>query len=309
LNGAESDREGGVILVYEYERRVTIDDIERRYRGVNAVRISSDGDSLWTRQLYERYKIEREDYGTIRPIINYAGAGRFFVAWADWHRDWVQTFQVVALNVDGEFFWDEPVSVKLSRSSYFRLNAIDSDFAVCYVWRDGDDRENGPRIQQWGQRISLDGERMWGDHGRAIQARNVSTSFLTSDGNGGVITLADPDVSPTLQMINRNGEIGVVLPVSVGDDIDNRKSSIQNPQLNIYPNPGNSYFRIEFDTVIPNEMFRYHIYNLMGKSIKTGTMIGVPYLVEDLSRFSSGEYILQLQSQRTTASTRFLLIK
>ncbi|MBM3325906.1 MAG: hypothetical protein FJY65_02825 [Calditrichaeota bacterium] len=50
----ESDREGGVLLVNEYERRVTIDDTLRRYRGVNALRISRDGDSLWTRNLYER---------------------------------------------------------------------------------------------------------------------------------------------------------------------------------------------------------------------------------------------------------------
>jgi len=71
---AESDREGGVILVYEYERYESVED-SIRYFGINAVRVSDDGDSLWTRQVYEREKEYRfEPFGQIDPIINYAGS-------------------------------------------------------------------------------------------------------------------------------------------------------------------------------------------------------------------------------------------
>jgi len=306
LRGSESDRAGGTILVYEYLRAETIDDTLRRYLGVKAMRISGDGDSLWTRQVHEHEKEPRGDqFGEIMPIINYAGYGRFFVAWADHPR----TFQVVALDIDGEFFWEEPVDIILNPGAYFRLDAADSDSGVCYTWVDNDsNRENGGNPQQHrGQRISLNGERLWVDRGRAIQDRSTWDESITTNGNGGVITVVEP--GPTIQMINRNGEIGVVLPVGVEEKNDNQKLPKHSPKLNIYPNPGNSHFQIEFDTGNRNEMFSYSIYNLMGRAITTGMMMGAPYMVNDLSRFSSGEYILQIQSQRSNVSTRFFLVK
>ncbi|MDP8237722.1 MAG: T9SS type A sorting domain-containing protein, partial [Candidatus Hatepunaea meridiana] len=178
---------------------------------------------------------------------------------------------------------------------------------VCYVWTENAERENGGIQQQWGQRISAAGERLWGDRGRAIQARNVDASSITTDGNGGVITVVE--YNPTVQMINRNGEIGVVLENSVDDKIGKQKSSQQSRQLFLYPNPGNSQFRIKYDIGIPGEMFSYGIYNLMGRKLMTGKLMGNHLIVNDLSRFSSGEYILRFQSPRTTVSTRFLLIK
>ena len=110
-------------------------------------------------------------------------------------------------------------------------------------------------------------------------------------------------------MINRNGEIGVVLPVGVDEENDNQIPPEPSPKLNIYPNPGNSHFHIEFNTGFPNESYNYNIYNLMGRNIMSGILINSPFLVNDLSRFSSGEYILRLQSQRNSVSTRFSLIK
>ncbi|NQT33628.1 T9SS type A sorting domain-containing protein, partial [bacterium] len=304
LRDAESDRSGGAIILYDYLKYESIDD-SITYYGINAMRISGDGDSLWTRQVYEREKeSEHDPFLQCESIINYADSGRFFVAWADDPR----AFQVVALDVNGEFFWDEPVDVILNPANYEKLDAADSDGGVCYVWRDiAGDREDGGPVQQWGQRINIAGERLWGDRGRAIQARNCDQSSITTNGNGGVITVVE--YNPTVQMINRNGEIGVVLENNVGDDNNKQKSSILSPQLFIYPNPGNTHFRIEYDTGIPNEIFSYGIYNLLGRTIKTGIMRGGNTMVNDLSPFSSGEYILRLQSPRTTVSTRFLLIK
>jgi len=242
---AESDREGGVILVYEYQRYEDVND-RIWYFGINVVRVSSEGDSLWTRQVYEREKeFPGEQFGQINPIINYAGSGRFFIAWLDNPRSARDSLQVVSLNIDGEYFWDEPVDIITNQVHYFKLDAVDSFEGVCYVWRENADRGNGVRQQQWGQRISAEGERLWGDRGRAIQARNVDQSSITTDGNGGVITVVE--YNPTVQMINRNGEIGIVLPVSVDDDIDKSKSSVPFPQPFIYPNPSNSRFRIEYN--------------------------------------------------------------
>lgn len=212
---------------------------------------------------------------------------------------------MVALDIDGEFLWNEPVDVILNPVGYYKLDAVDSPNAVCYVWVENDHNREHVQ-QQWGQRISADGERMWGDRGSAIQARNCDQSSITTDGNGGVITVVE--YNPTVQMINRNGEIGVVLETGV-DDFDKQRSPKLSPQLFIYPNPGNTHFRIEYETGIPNEMFSYGIYNLLGRTIKTGIMMGGHTIINDLSPFSSGEYILRLQSARRTVSTRFLLIK
>lgn len=150
----ESDREGGVLLVNEYERRVTIDDTLRRYRGVNALRISRDGDSLWTRNLYERDSQLGKEFRTIKPIVNYAGSGRFFVAWADRHHQ----FCLSAINISGELIWLEPIDVIIPPpADYYQLDAVDSENGVCYVWKEADEREIGGNWQQWGQRISLNG--------------------------------------------------------------------------------------------------------------------------------------------------------
>jgi len=305
LRASESDYSGGVILIYEYERRITVNDTLRRFLGVKAMRISDAGDSLWTRQVYEREKEPRGDrFGEIEPVMNYAGSGRFFVAWADFY----QAFQVVTINVNGDLIWEEPTDVILNPESYTKLEAVNSYNGVCYVWRDiDDDRENGGSDQQFGQRISLEGERLWGDRGRAIQNRTVWYSSITTDGNGGVITVVESN--PTIQMINRNGEIGVVLEVGVDEKNDKQKPRKQAPKLNIYPNPGNSHFQIEFDTGFPNESYNYSIYNLMGRTLMSGILINSPYVVNDLSRFSSGEYILRLQSQRYDVSKRFSLVK
>jgi len=303
LRDIESDREGGAILIYESDSLESVDD-SVRYYGIKAMRISGDGDSLWTRQLYEREVLRgSESFGQIKPILNYAGSGRFFIAWADYPH----AFRVVALDIDGEYLWDEPVDVILTQGGYGNIDAVDSDNSVCYVWQDTDTDREILQIQ-FGQRIGLDGERLWGDRGRAIQAKPVWYSSITSDGNGGVITVVTM-AYPTIQMINRNGEIGVVLETGVDDDFDKSKSYLPYPKLFIYPNPCNSQFRIEYNTNIPGETFNYGIYNLLGRKIRTGIMRGGHLRIEDLSRFSSGEYILRLQSPRMTVSTRFLLIK
>ena len=292
----ESDRSGGVVLIYESERRE--DNI--RYFAIKAMRISGDGDSLWTRQLYERAASpEYETFGRIYPILNYAGSGHFFIAWADYPH----TFQVVALDIDGEVMWEEPVNINDTLTAA-PIDAVDSQDGVCYVWRDSDQARE-VIIQQWGQRINIAGERLWGDRGRAIQARSLDRFSIATDGNGGVITVVE--LAPTVQMINRNGEIGVVLETSVKED--KRKSLNLSPQLFIYPNPGNTHFRIEYDTGIPNELLNYGIYNLLGRTIRTGAIRGGHTVINDLSPFSSGEYILRIQSPRQTVSTRFLLVK
>jgi hypothetical protein len=111
-------------------------------------------------------------------------------------------------------------------------------------------------------------------------------------------------------MMNRNGEIGVVLdPVSVKDDFGFFGQINHPSKLSIFPNPGNSHFKIEFETKYPNEVFSYTIFNLTGRSVSSGKLNGFPYMVNDMSNFSSGEYILMLQSDRRTVSTRFLLVK
>ncbi|MDP8241090.1 MAG: hypothetical protein P9X24_18520, partial [Candidatus Hatepunaea meridiana] len=98
LRDIESDRAGGSILVYEYSRLEYLDDGHLYHFGIKAMRVSGDGDSLWTRQVYEREEERQgETPSQFKPILNYAGSGRFFIAWADFPH----VFKVVALNIDG----------------------------------------------------------------------------------------------------------------------------------------------------------------------------------------------------------------
>jgi hypothetical protein len=308
ISDAESDREGGVILVYEYDRLENNDDT-LRYYGIKVMRVSGDGDSLWIMQVYERETESRyENFGQINPIINYAGSGAFFVAWADWPH----AFQVVSLDIGGEYLWDEPVDIQLNPVGYGALDAVDSNGGVCYVWRDVDpDREN---IQQLsGQRISVDGERMWGDRGRAIQARNVERSSITTDGNGGIITVVEP--RPTVQMINRNGEIGVVLEVGVDDEIDRPNPFGLSPQLFIYPafpNPFNSTTEISFN-LSADAQIRLTIHDIQGRELavlQDGNEIAGTHAVSwDATGLASGVYFCRLQSEGKTATVKLAMIR
>lgn len=317
LSDAESDRDGGVILSTKYKRWNLIAD-SLRYFSLGIMRISGDGDSMWTHKIYER-QVEPiypdwpgsivDPFDQCEFILNYAGHGHYFAAWMDnlRHSD-DDPFRVISFNDDFELQWDEPLDVIISPAGYGKLEAVDSDTSVIYVWRDHDqDREN--INEQWGQRIALNGERLWDDRGNVIISRTPSKQSATTDGNGGVITTADA-VFPSVQMMNRNGEIGVVLdPVGVNDYFDKGVRTNYVPVLNIYPNPGNSYLNVELSPVIPNETINYQIYDLIGRSVMTGTIRDFPYLVKDLSRFSSGEYILRLDSPRITAAKTFSLVK
>jgi len=302
LRASASDGAGGVLLAYEYERHITIDDTLRRYLGIRAMRISSEGDSLWTRQVYEREKGRGETrLGEIMQV-NYVGSGHFFVAWADYGH----ALQVVALDINGGGLWDGPVDIKSDGIYYSKLNAVESYNSVCYAWidRDPNRRENGEWVNQiWGQRISADGNRLWGDRGSAIIARVPSGSnylyTTTTDGAGGMITALSYNSS--LQMINRNGEIGVVLdPVGVDEEIDNRNPAIPSPILNIYPNPVNSHTNILFS--LPHAGFTsLEVYDPLGRLIEELTPrrwmnAGNHSVSLDGMGFASGTYYIFVNS-------------
>jgi len=216
-------------------------------------------------------------------------------------------FKVISFSGVFELQWEEPLDVINSAANSGSIFGTDSDSSVCYTWRDSDtSRDNINEL--WGQRIGLNGERLWDERGRAINSRGHRHSAAT-DCNGGVITNVDFNF-PALQVMNRNGEIGVVLDrVGIGDDRGFNGRPNPKPQLNVYPNPGNSYLHVKLTPVLPNEIFMCQIYDLMGRSVTAGTIRGFPYLVKDLSDFSSGDYILRLQSSRMTVAQKFSLVK
>ena len=307
ISDAESDREGGVILVYEYEKDVSVDNDLVQFRGINALRISGDGDSLWTTHVYERRKDGFEQYFTINPIINYAGSGRFFIAWIDYP----DVFKVVALNVDGDLLWNNPFDVITSGTGHSLLNGVDSENGVCYVWKNIEDGEQENRFiyHQWGQRINLEGERLWEDSGRVIQARNLTRLSAITDGNGGTITHVDFNNGTTFQLVNRNGEIGEVLPVGVGEDFSNDQALPGAFSIQLYPNPVNSHFRIVFDSAVPNQTYSYSLFDGAGRSVRSGVIPDAGYFTGDLSRLASGQYFLRLQSKKVSVTKEFMLVR
>jgi len=266
---AESDRDGGIILVNKYKRWASLDD-SLRYFVLNILRISGDGDSLWTHKVFERQVEHDRIWGKIKDpfiqcyfVLNYAGSDCFFAAWLDNPEYIGDSFRVISFDVDGAFHWNDPVDVALSASNFGNLIGVDSDSSVFYIWHDGD-RDRGDRsIQQWGQRISLNGERMWEDQGRAIQTRTPWHHSATTDCNGGVITIVE-FAYPAVQMMNRNGVIGAVLPpVSVHED---RHDSYPKISIigSVYPNPFNSSSTLSFTLPSPGR-YTLSAFDLAGR--------------------------------------------
>jgi len=305
LHDGISDNQGGLIFVWEFYNYEDDQDTIR-YRGVEAARISCEGELVWRRIIYEREWVIYETFPDIDPFLNYAGSSRFFIAWTDYD----DAFQVTCLNSDGDLLWDVPTDMILGGGGYSKLDGIGSQNSVCYIWRDTDHYRAGDNedvVQVFGQRISTEGDRLWGRRGTAVLAKVMTNRSNISNGSGGVISTVSPGAS--VQMINMNGDLGTVLGVHDGENTDKLILHKLTPRIKVYPNPSNSHFKIEFDSKYPHEVISYTIYNLMGRTVLSGMMMEAPYMIQDLSKFSSGEYILMLQSQLSTVSTRFLLIK
>ncbi|MCF7811422.1 T9SS type A sorting domain-containing protein [bacterium] len=317
LSFVESDRAGGVILAYRYTRYESPDD-SIKYFGINAMRISAEGDSLWIRNLYERPIEYTEGLGAwIDPFqycfvrIDYVYPDHFLIAWIDNLRYSPNPIQVDALDIDGEHLWEELVDIITDGQSSGPIEAAPSYDGICYAWKEiNHDVHDWWRLL-WGQRISSDGERTWGDHGRLIQVRPVYNIAVTTDGNGGMITVVHDQNSSgaTVQMINCNGEIGEVLEVGVDDKIFLPN---QFTTLETYPNPFNSTTTIVFglDKLAPT---RIAIYDLTGREIVTlindKLEAGYYNVVWNAVAFPSGLYICRMDAGGFYQSRKLMLIR
>ncbi len=301
INDIESDRAGGAILTYSFLREVIIGGNPIQYVGVNVLRISGGGDSLWTRQVFERRRNGAEEFWRTEPIINYGGEGTYLIAWNDHGPNEMQT---VALDLDGEFLWESPEVIVLSAGYQNHLAGVDSEGGICYVWADWEERER-PSTQVWGQRISNEGERLWGDRGIPLIYDDGEALKAVTECNGGMIVAN----LRLLQMVNRDGEIGVVLPVGVGDDYSNDPALPGAFSVELYPNPVNSHFRIVFDAAVPNQTYSYSLFDGAGRSVDSGEILSVGSFEGDLSQLASGQYFLRLKSKKASVTKGFSLVR
>jgi len=173
LQGMTGDGSGGAILLRQ-------DKNEQVY----VQRISADGVSLWKEGGTDIGRIQYAYMGM--PVVS-DGSGGAVVIWEDPKRDGVYAQRI---SQDGELLWaKDGVSVTSLAGETERPQLINDgtgNFIITWVEHSFDE---GFRETVYVQKLSADGNRLWGEQGILIHDNTEMQSdpHLTADGSGGCI--------------------------------------------------------------------------------------------------------------------------
>jgi len=294
VNSIVPDGTGGVILSGRGRNR----NVET----VNALRFDQEGRQLWggRRWGFILFQAARELNYDLSSSITIGPDSLFFISveiqYVNRPRSIVQL-----INLNGQTAWQSPgIEVSISDSVQRNIRGISSTSSSIYSWNDGRDFEDqGSTV--FAQRISTNGERMWGNSDVMLFGRSgIRIVDICTDSRGGAIAYMWRGVG-YLQHINRNGELGDVLTITEAN------SPIHHGvvDFSLYPNPANN--KTNMQVYIPRSFVgRFMFTDINGKTLRsfsslTGTI--------DLFDIPSGQYFLTFQGHTSSVTKSLQIIK
>ena len=295
IGDALSDNQGGVIFSGQAAQN------ERRQ--VRVFRLDQDGNQLFGdgNGVVVKDVHYRDGAYLHYNYVTQASDSVFFMNW-DGDTDEEPHPLVQAINLAGDLVWDWPgLTVNDVDSIGFTLTGVTSFQSVIYGWRSARP-DSIRRSALYCQRIDTEGNRLWADEGVMLfDRRRMSISNVITDCHGGAIF----QIGRYLQLVNRDGELGVPLTIRSFD----QPLAPGIIEYSLFPNPANGAVTLKFLSPYITDR-QVLLFDLQGRSIlKVPIPAGVSSHPMDVSAFSSGTYILQLQSGAFGSDQMLKIIK
>jgi len=94
-----------------------------------------------------------------------------------------------------------------------------------------------------------------------------------------------------------------VLHIQVTDPIESRE------YFNLYPNPNNGLFTVEFTSLLEADFFLITVFDLIGETVFKGEMLNEENILQiDLSHLNSGTYILMITTDKVLLTQKFIKV-
>ena len=291
IGDAMSDNQGGVIFSGQGVR----DSLQQ----IRVFRLDQDGHQIWgdgnglvVQEVYWRTGGVGASW-----LIN-ATDSIFFI-------DWVENVphpHVQAINLEGELFFNRPgVTICDADSIGHTVSGVLSARSAIYGWtgiRPSD--EHGGAL--YCQRLDEEGNRLWADEGVTLfERRGMHVSKIITDCYGGAIF----QIGRYLQLINRDGELGIPLTIRSFD----QPLAPGIIEYSLFPNPTNGAVTLTFlSPSITNRQVL--LFDLQGRLIFQFLIpSGVSSHPMDFSAYPSGNYILQVLPDASGTDRMLNIIK
>jgi len=210
-----ADGTGGVIITWHDRRRIM-------NREIFAQRISSAGEMLWTENGVWVWDIPTDYFMTTSGILDATvipdGAGGAAIVWTGYEVSYSKNSVIYAqrLSPDGQRLWaDEKVySAPSFRSQGYADIVSDGQGGIIIGSRVGESSQASMTSSVYAQRISQNGDRLWGDGGQEIQ--KVPAAPTVQFIAGGAVLAA---IIVLIGVFRRNRIAGIftaILPVLLG---------------------------------------------------------------------------------------------
>ncbi len=290
-----SDNNGGVIFTYEtsvYEDTAWVYSHHAQW-------LDSMGEPLWGEEGTIVYVTSQDNRDPEILSDNHGGLFTFF------NTPFAADVYCQRIGSGGVIVWENPLQIA-SGGLYAIYNMkCDSNGNVTVVFGDFNSHSGSQHIKA--QRVTLEGDKLWGEEGAIISARESEKGFSVpivhgvEDGNIIVWTNLHPWDGWDLygQYVNQYGNIG---PTSISSE--QSELPVQSILMRAYPNPFNPRATIVYDIPVQSEVL-LTIYDISGREIKTLVDMFQPSghyeilwdaKITSGKLVSSGTYFLKLQA-------------
>ena len=209
-------------------------------------------------------------------------------------------------NLQGEAIWDTPV--------YYRGENIPGTIGIvafaedglCLTWKETREVDGDSVSTLIAQKISLDGDQLWGDRGVLLAYGHDDLIRATDDSNGGIIIIGSTGGISRCYLVNRIGEMGI--PWEYVPPFSN-PSLKQHASVSLYPNPsrGSVQIAVDYPSFSREQTALFALYDLDGRVVKRGNLSTLPSGLLSLSEFPTGQYILRVEVAGTSITQKFTI--